>query len=50
MEVRASTNAGLLPAFWPKLNHPLILSNGMVRVTDIDGSAPQLFFIVSEPQ
>lgn len=50
MELRASTNAGLPPALWPRLNNPLTLSNGLVRVTNIDGSTPQQFFIVSEPQ
>lgn len=50
MELRASTNAGLSPALWSRLNNTLILSNGLIRVTGIDGSAPQQFFIVSEPQ
>ncbi len=50
MELRASTNAGLSPALWPRLNNLLTLSNGLVHVTNINGSAPQQFFIVSEPQ
>ena len=50
MELLASTNAGLSPALWPRLNNILTLSNGLVRVTNIDGSAPQQFFIMSEPK
>lgn len=50
MELRASSIAGLSPTQWPKLNQPLMISNGLVWVTNIDGSAPQRFFIVSEPQ
>ena len=50
MEVRSSTNASLSPALWPKLNNTLILSNGLVTVTNIDGSPQKQFFIISEPQ
>ena len=50
MELRASTNASLSPALWPKLNNTLILSNGLVTVTNIDGSPQKQFFIISEPQ
>jgi outer membrane protein assembly factor BamB len=50
MELRSSTNAGLSPALWPKLNNALVLSNGLVTVTNIDGAAQRQFFIISEPQ
>lgn len=50
MEVRSSTNASLSPALWQKLNNTLILSNGLVTVTNIDGSPLKQFFIISEPQ
>jgi outer membrane protein assembly factor BamB len=49
MELRGSPNAGLPPALWPRLDYPFLLSNGTVLVFDIDGLAPQQFFIVSEP-
>ncbi len=50
MELRASPDAGLPPALWPRLDYPFLLSNGTVRVTNVDGSAPRQFFIVREPQ
>jgi outer membrane protein assembly factor BamB len=50
MEVRASTNAALSPALWGKLTNALVLTNGIVQVTNVDASAPQRFFIVREPQ
>jgi outer membrane protein assembly factor BamB len=49
MELRASTNSGLSPALWPRLNNTLTLSNGLVTVTNIDGTPPKQFFILSEP-
>lgn len=50
MEVRASTNVDLAPALWPKLTNALVLTNGMVQVTNVDASPPRRFFMVSEPQ
>jgi hypothetical protein len=50
LELRASTNAALPLALWPRLASPLILSNGVVRATGLDASPPQQFFIVTEPQ
>lgn len=50
MELRTSTNVSLSPASWPKLNNSLILSNGSVTVTNIDGSPHRQFFLISEPQ
>jgi hypothetical protein len=50
MEVRASTNLALSPAQWTKLTNALILTNGLVRVTNVDATPPLRFFIVSEPQ
>lgn len=49
VEVRASTNAALAPALWPKLTNALVLSHGVVRVSDVDATSPRRFFIVSEP-
>lgn len=49
MEVRATTNLSL-PAFqWSKLTNALVLTNGVVRVNNVDGGAARLFFIVREP-
>lgn len=50
MEVRASTNVGWSPAMWPKLTNSLVLTNGLVRVTNVDAGPPRRYFIVSEPQ
>jgi outer membrane protein assembly factor BamB len=50
MEVRSSTNAVLSAALWTKLTNALVLTNGVVRVTNVDASAPQRFFIVTEPE
>lgn len=50
MEVRASTNAALSPALWTKLTNALVLTNGLVRVTNVDASPPGRSFIVSEPK
>lgn len=49
MEVRASTNATLPPALWPKLTNTLWFSGGLVQVTNVDASPPARFFIVAEP-
>jgi hypothetical protein len=50
MEVRASTNAALSPALWPKLTNALVLTNGFVQVTNVETSPTPRFFIVSEPK
>jgi outer membrane protein assembly factor BamB len=50
MEVRAGTNLGLSPEAWPKLTNQLVLTNGMVVVTNVDGALPHQYFIVAEPK
>jgi outer membrane protein assembly factor BamB len=50
MELRASTNSALPPALWTKLTNALVLTNGIVQVTNVEAGAPQRFFIVSEPK
>jgi len=50
MEIRATTNAGLAPTVWPKLTNVLVLSNGVVRATNVDAALSRRFFIVSEPK
>jgi hypothetical protein len=50
MEVRAGTNLALSPEAWPKLTNQLVLSNGVVIVTNVDGALPNRYFIVTEPK
>ncbi len=51
MELRSSTNASLGLAAWAKVANPLVLTNGIVRVTNVDlGSASRGFFLISEPK
>jgi hypothetical protein len=50
MEVRASTDAALSPEFWTSLTNALVLTNGVVQVTNVDATASRRFFIVSEPK
>lgn len=50
MEVRASTNLTLSPEAWPKLTNTLMLTNGIVVVTNVDGVPPRKYFIVTEPK
>lgn len=50
MEIRTSTNAMLPPPLWTKLTNTLVLTNGVVQVTNVDAGAPGRFFIVSEPE
>jgi len=50
MEVRTSTNAAQSAALWTKLTNSLVLTNGIVQVTNVDASAPRRFFIVTEPE
>jgi outer membrane protein assembly factor BamB len=50
MEIRTSTNAVLPPALWTRLTNSLVLTNGLVQVTNVDASASERFFIVSEPE
>jgi hypothetical protein len=47
MEVRTSTNAALTAALWTKLTNALVLTNGIVQVTNVYASAPRRFFIVT---
>lgn len=49
MEVRYSTDLLSGPVGWPVLTNPLVWTNGVVRVDDVDGSAaPTRYFIVME--
>jgi len=49
-ELRASTNPALAASSWTKLTNTFFLTNGMARVTNVDGSNfPRRFFLVSEP-
>jgi len=50
MEIRVSTNLGPPPNTWAKITNALILSNGIVRVTNVDASPTRRFFILSEPK
>ena len=50
LEVRATTNLALAPTAWTKLTNALVLTNGVVRLTNVDAGAPRQFFIVSEPK
>ena len=50
MEVRASTDLALSAAQWTKLTDTLTLTNGIVRVTNLDATPPHRFFIVAEPK
>jgi hypothetical protein len=50
MEIRTSTNALLPLALWTTLTNALVLTNGVVQVTNVDAGAPRRFFIVSEPE
>jgi outer membrane protein assembly factor BamB len=51
MEVRATTNLALSPSQWPTLTNALVLTNGTVRVDNVDaGAQGRRFFIVAEPR
>jgi outer membrane protein assembly factor BamB len=50
MEVRASTNLSESPAIWAKVTNALVLSNGIVRVTNVDAAPARRYFIVNEPK
>jgi len=50
MEVRASTNFALQRDLWPRLTNALTLSNGVVRVTNINAAPARTFFLVTEPK
>jgi outer membrane protein assembly factor BamB len=50
MEVRASINLALALSAWPKLTNTLLLTNGVGRVLDVEGSPPRQYFIVRESQ
>lgn len=50
MEVRASTDVALMPSLWTALTNKLLFTNGVVTVTNVDGAAPQRYFIVTEPK
>ena len=50
MQLRASTNSALPAALWTQLTNTLVLTNGFIRVTNVDASAPRRYFIVSEPE
>jgi len=51
LEVRATTNLAHTLAQWDSLTNSLVLTNGKVRIDDVDARAqPRRFFIISEPQ
>ena len=51
LELRASTNAANPPTAWDKLTNALLLTNGVLRVTNVQlGNASQGFFLISEPK
>jgi hypothetical protein len=51
IEVRSSTNFSQPPANWLKLTNTLALTNGLIRVNNIDmGTNARRFFIISEPK
>lgn len=50
LAVRASSDLNLLPSMWTLLTNPFTFSSGIVRITNIEASAPQQFFIVTEPK
>ena len=50
MEVRASTNPANSVTSWSKLTNTLVLSNGVVRITNVDAAPPRRFFLVNEPK
>jgi outer membrane protein assembly factor BamB len=50
MEVRRGTNLIWSPDTWPKLTNSLVLSNGVVVITNLDGNQPRQYFIVTEPK
>jgi outer membrane protein assembly factor BamB len=51
IELRASTNAANPPPTWDKLTNALLLTNGVLRVTNVQmESAAQGFFLISEPK
>jgi outer membrane protein assembly factor BamB len=50
MEVRASTDLVSSPEAWPKLTNQLVLTNGVVVVTNVDSTTPVRYFIVTEPK
>jgi hypothetical protein len=50
MEIRATTNISQSVTQWTKLTNAMILTNGAVRIDNVDGSASRQFFIVTEPK
>jgi outer membrane protein assembly factor BamB len=50
IELLSSTDVALAPALWTKLTNQLLLSNGVVYVTNLSRSNPNGFFLLSEPK
>ena len=50
IEVRAATNLSLAVSQWNRLTNSLVLTGGVVRLTNSGSGLPQQFFIVNEPQ
>jgi hypothetical protein len=50
IELLSSTDVALAPALWTKLTNHLLLSNGVVYVTNLSRSNPNGFFLLSEPK
>lgn len=49
MELLATTNLSLPVTQWNNLTSQLIFTNGVARVTNVDGTLLRQFFIISEP-
>jgi outer membrane protein assembly factor BamB len=50
LEAHATTNISQGVNQWPKLTNALVLTNGNVRIDNVDGSIRPRFFIVTEPK
>jgi hypothetical protein len=50
IEVRASTNLSLAVSQWNRLTNSLVLTGGVVRLTNAGSGLPRQFFIVNEPK
>jgi len=49
MEVRYTTNLAVGLANWTKLESPLVLTSGLVRVDNVDGGAARYFVATEQP-
>jgi hypothetical protein len=49
LEVRFSTNLATALSSWPRLTNNLVLTNGLVRVDNVDGSSSRFFTVAETP-